>query len=96
MINNNLPKPSGCFEVFSHRALKSGHIQICRRHIGTYTQLYLYRLIYAWWYGADLNGWVIRHACDNPRCINPLHLKIGTQADNMHDRWQRTGKQRRQ
>lgn len=34
---------------------------------------------------ADLKGQVVRHTCDNPRCINPDHLRLGTQADNMMD-----------
>lgn len=29
---------------------------------------------------------VVRHACDNLRCINPEHLVPGTQRDNMQDR----------
>ncbi len=29
---------------------------------------------------------VIMHKCDNPSCINPFHLKIGTQIDNIQDR----------
>lgn len=34
----------------------------------------------------DIAGQVIRHTCDNPRCINPQHLIIGSRADNNKDR----------
>jgi hypothetical protein len=42
--------------------------------------LYVHRLVV----GAA-PGDVVRHACDNPPCINPEHLQIGTQADNIAD-----------
>lgn len=30
-------------------------------------------------------GEVVMHACDNPICVNPGHLSVGTQADNLED-----------
>lgn len=28
---------------------------------------------------------LVRHKCNNPNCINPEHLEIGIQKDNMED-----------
>ena len=38
---------------------------------------------------AAIKGKVVRHTCDNPRCINPEHLLIGTHQDNVDDRMRR-------
>lgn len=29
---------------------------------------------------------IVRHTCDNRRCCNPAHLRLGTQADNIDDK----------
>ena len=54
---------------------------------------YKHRLVYIDAHGLrleDITDKVVRHNCDNPRCLNPDHLELGTQADNSRDMWERT------
>lgn len=34
-------------------------------------------------------GKAILHTCDNPCCVNPYHLKVGTQKENMQDMYEK-------
>lgn len=59
------------------------------RRRGKGTRL-VHRQVMADIYGeAAIEGKVVRHTCDNPPCMNADHLRIGTQADNMDDAWQK-------
>ena len=35
--------------------------------------------------GEGAHGTVVMHICDNPGCVNPKHLRLGTQSDNVKD-----------
>lgn len=56
--------------------------------IGGITQ-YAHRASYEAFVGPIPAGMKLRHTCDNPACIRPDHLILGTQADNMRDKVER-------
>ena len=48
-----------------------------------------HRLVYCLANNVELDaiaGMHVMHTCDNPSCVNPEHLRLGTHADNMHDK----------
>ncbi len=66
-------RPSGAYGHFSIKA------KAVKAH----------RWVYELCCGPIPEGMVIRHKCDNPSCVNPLHLTVGTHQDNINDRQER-------
>ena len=76
IINKN-----GCFVCVSHKKDKDGYARIRNR----YKTTGVHRFIYEECFGEIPKGMVVRHKCDNPSCINPEHLELGTPQDNAND-----------
>jgi len=73
--NNN------CHVCVSHKTDRHGYPRCSRNNINWL----LYRYIYFLNYGNIPKDKVVRHICDNRECINPKHLILGTQQENMDD-----------
>jgi hypothetical protein len=71
---------NGCWEWQGYK-MSSGH-----GRIGYRDKVYLtHRISYEIYVGSIPDGMQVNHHCDNGCCVNPEHLFIGTQKDNMTD-----------
>ena len=73
-------KENGCWEWNAHKNKKGyGVISVDGK------PEYAHRISYMIFNGKISEGLIIRHICDNPKCVNPNHLILGTHKDNMLD-----------
>ena len=75
------PTETGCFEWMAFRNAKG---------YGSFSakgQSYqAHRVAYLIATGTDPGEFQTMHTCDNPPCVNPEHLRIGTNTDNVRDK----------
>ena len=88
--------PRGCHECTSHTRNKRGGYPRANRGG---RRVLLSHFVFEREYGPVPPGMRVLHLCDNPACINPDHLFLGTQRDNLLDmgakgRWRKPNDQR--
>lgn len=62
-----------------------GMVNLGRDSHGKQHTEYAHRVAYVIAKGNIPEGLVVRHSCDTPACVNPDHLVLGTQNDNIQD-----------
>jgi hypothetical protein len=78
---NRTSDPSDCWEWNAYTSKKGyGHFSL-RNNV-----LRAHRLAYELCKGPIPPNMYVLHKCNNTKCCNPSHLRIGSQLDNMKDR----------
>lgn len=72
-----------CWIVQGYQNPRNGYVQIAERK--GLPMLYAHRVAYELAHGPIPDGWVIAHSCDTPNCVNPDHLFLVTQRQNILD-----------
>lgn len=82
--------PNECWEWSGCRSPKNyGLMSVGSKTDGSRHTRFAHRISYELHYGPIPAGMSVCHKCDNPPCVNPAHLFLGSHQVNMHDMTQK-------
>lgn len=81
LTHNIRVQPNGCW-VWTGAKDTCGYGVV--RHQGRQRQAH--RVQYERYYHQSTEGMCVLHSCDTPACVNPVHLRLGTQRENMAEK----------
>lgn len=76
---------NGCWERDGARRGSMGYSTIGNEPGRLPRNIYGHIVSYEFYKGPIPPGMLVRHSCDNPVCVNPDHLSLGTYQDNKDD-----------
>jgi hypothetical protein len=78
---SKIEKSEGCW-LWTGGTNDKGYGKYHPAHGGS---IYAHRFVYELLKGKIPAGMQVMHSCDNPRCVRPDHLRVGTPSENMQD-----------
>ena len=78
-------QPNGCW-LWTKRVDGDGYGRTVDKWYRIHGKSGAHQLSYIWHHGPIGHDKQVCHTCDNPTCINPAHLFLGSNQDNMTDK----------